>query len=329
MEPAEFTLVADAAPEAYFERLKDNPDLITASRLKRLANPYEDRWCQMETDSKAKQDGSLIDCLWLTPQLYEKRYVIMPEDAPKRPDKRQKEAKKPSPETVHAIEWWAEFEQRAYGKTIITADDLATAKAAVDALNEHPDTREIHNVSEKQVAGYAALQFFPGGKAYPTKILMDLLPEDISAWGDSIVDLKALRSVDERIMSWAVEDFDYHVRAAHYLDTYNAIADILGYPPRRRYILAAICKTTLEIKIQEIDPIDIDGGRQVIRHRITKLEDYRRRGEPKVAVNRGVGMISRPQAARWRDINAGIIDPPPRPLKGFSAIDEFDPTNSD
>ena len=78
--------------------------------------------------------GSMIDC-WLTEgeEAFNARYVYVPADAPKKPTAAQLKAKKPSPETLEAIAYWAQFGDRipVMGED---ADILPEAVAAVKAL---------------------------------------------------------------------------------------------------------------------------------------------------------------------------------------------------
>lgn len=291
----------------YFALNQKNPDLITASRIKRLKNPFREKW---DTEDKLSTAsfiirGDLVDCLWLVPHEYKKRFVLMPADAPRKPDKRQLEAKKPSAETTAAIMWWKAFSQKAIGKTIISQEQLEEAEGLVKQLNEHPDARRIHDVSEKQIAAVSEQRWFD--KTYPTKILIDLLPEDVSEYGDAIVDLKIYSMIEDDDLSRHIENLEVHVRAAHYLDTFNSASDI--EMPRRRYILIVMEPTVGEIRLIQIDDDDIEDGRQIIKHRIGLLESFRANGEPRVAHHRGITTIARPKWAKNRDLFNGITEP--------------------
>lgn len=74
----------------------------------------------------------------------DKRYVVVPAGAPKRPTKVQLNAKKPSEETIAAIAWWSAFEKDNAGLEIVDADMLADSEqvgySITKALNAYDIT---------------------------------------------------------------------------------------------------------------------------------------------------------------------------------------------
>jgi exodeoxyribonuclease VIII len=65
------------------------------------------RWEEQPTEALLL--GSALDCLRLENGLFASKFITVPPDAPKRPSSVQRNAKKPSPETVGAIAWWNRF----------------------------------------------------------------------------------------------------------------------------------------------------------------------------------------------------------------------------
>ena len=63
-----------------------------------------------DDDTTALEFGRAIHCYILERDVFEQTYIVLPEDAPKRPTKRHVEAAKPSPSTLEAICWWEEFD---------------------------------------------------------------------------------------------------------------------------------------------------------------------------------------------------------------------------
>ena len=81
--------------------------------------------------------GSALHTLVLEPELFDGQFVCMPDDAPRRPSSVQLNAKKPSPETIAAIEWWDKFRTATQGKTVLDADqwdDVHNMAASIRAL---------------------------------------------------------------------------------------------------------------------------------------------------------------------------------------------------
>lgn len=89
----------------------------------------------VEEEKAGHLHGNLAHCSFLEPNEFTKRYVILPEDAPKKPTAAQWNAKKPSPESVMAMEWWSEFGKKNSGKRIITAEEGETCFRQSENLN--------------------------------------------------------------------------------------------------------------------------------------------------------------------------------------------------
>jgi len=66
------------------------------------------------------------------------RFAFVPADAPKKPTDKQREAARPSIETVNSIHWWDLFAQQNQGKTILSADDKVIIEGACQAIDTHP-----------------------------------------------------------------------------------------------------------------------------------------------------------------------------------------------
>jgi hypothetical protein len=85
-------------------------------------------------DSPALRIGSLTHMLVLQPELFTTSVICTPEDAPKKPTQKQREAKKPKAETLEAIAWWDNFEQASQGKMVVALDEYQEAVLAGQAL---------------------------------------------------------------------------------------------------------------------------------------------------------------------------------------------------
>jgi len=80
-------------------------------------------------ETEALAFGSLTDFVLLEPGRFEHEAVVEPEigegGAPKRPNKRQLEAKKPSPDSIAQINFWQAWDAENAGKIIVKASDYA------------------------------------------------------------------------------------------------------------------------------------------------------------------------------------------------------------
>ena len=68
--------------------------------------------------------GQAFECLIDPNVIFSDLYYTIPENAPKKPTKTQINAKKPSEETVKAIEWWESFNNTVAGKIELTHDEI-------------------------------------------------------------------------------------------------------------------------------------------------------------------------------------------------------------
>lgn len=101
------------------------------------------------------RQGTLIHTAVLEPDSASSRYIMLPEDAPKRPTSAQLNAKKPSPETVEAIKWWDDFSQKAEGKEVITKEWWDMAWACRKAIFEEPSAAKILAQGQPEQAIFA------------------------------------------------------------------------------------------------------------------------------------------------------------------------------
>ena len=69
--------------------------------------------------------GSAFHTLVLEPELFDKEYIVESANAPKRPTETQRNAKKPSNQTLSAIAFWDSFDDKAKGKTFISLDKFS------------------------------------------------------------------------------------------------------------------------------------------------------------------------------------------------------------
>jgi len=153
--------------------------------------------------------GNAIHTYILENDKFENRYVIVPEDAPKRPTKAQINAKKPSPESVKAVEWWGEFNKVNGSKIVLKHDDMETIKCMHDALYNDAFAKDLMNSiteTEKElmwtddVTGIEMKGKWDGGNDALT------------------IDLKSCVNAQPDIFSRAAYDMGYDRQSALYLD---------------------------------------------------------------------------------------------------------------
>lgn len=92
-----------------------------------------------EEDTPAKRAGKILHTCILEPDRFASRYVVVPPDAPRCPSITQRNAKKPSPDTIYAIDWWDSFEASNQGKEIIKQEEWDEFNATADSIRKNPE----------------------------------------------------------------------------------------------------------------------------------------------------------------------------------------------
>lgn len=170
------------------------------------------KWWQLaylrKSIERTTPDGALqglaLDC-YLTegPITFAKRFPLLPEDAPKRPSKTQLNAKKPSPDTVAAIQWWQEWDAAHPDAEYLNANDRAILADAVDAVRKCCVWSDLEKALPQRTIRRQSESLGLGLQSRP-----DWLRED----GAVLWDLKKTRDLDR----FGAQAFDlgYHLQAA-------------------------------------------------------------------------------------------------------------------
>lgn len=83
---------------------------------------------------------------------YSERFATVPEDAPKRPTAKQVNAKKPSPETLAAIDFWQEFNRVNGDKTILSPKAETIAQGCAAGILANPTAAMLLKGAETEVS---------------------------------------------------------------------------------------------------------------------------------------------------------------------------------
>ncbi len=253
-------------------RLPDlaNAGYVSASLLSEVRNPIKFLSDVPRTQTGAMSWGSLVDCLWTTPELFDSTYATLPPDAPRRPTEAQKTAKNPSESSIRSVQWWEKWEKESSSKIVVPPEQLVEAQKAVKMLHMHPLAAELLAHSETQVTlmGEAPehLGLPPGTKA---KAMMDLLPTE-GKWKNAIVDLKTTNFISENQMHDAMFTYDYVMKMAFYA----IMAEAAGYRRRDRAILIwSGSNAPYEVVVREIT--DLEFGKQIVMKRVERLKSMK------------------------------------------------------
>lgn len=191
--------------------------VMSASQLKDFAGcPKRWRDGYEGEDTKSTDWGSLIDCLALTPNEIEKRFAVCPEfyaDA-------KTGENKPWNFNSNACKQWKEAN---FGKQIVKHRDWEEANNALVVMRRDETICDVIDCSEKQVQLMCNYEDAETGVTVPLKCLLDLVPDcRHERLGNSLVDLKTLRSAHPRAWKNQVNEYGYDLSAALYLDAYNS-----------------------------------------------------------------------------------------------------------
>ena len=243
---------------------------VSASLLSKVRNPMRFLTSGEEKTTAKMHWGSLVDCLWTTPELFKQTYCMLPNDRPRRPTDIQINAKNPSQSTIDSIRWWNDWAKQSEGKIEISQDEYDEAMKAVAMLDRHPVARQIKDSSQKQVTlvGNApeCLNLPDGCKV---KSMLDLLPMS-GPYANSIPDLKTTNNLAENMIHNIMFTFDYVVKMAFY----SIVAEAAGLGKRDRAILIwQRSEHPYDVVVRELP--DIQFGKQVVLKRIEALKKMR------------------------------------------------------
>lgn len=166
-----------------------------------------------EKERAGQLEGQLAHCAILEPDEFDTRYAVLPADAPRRPTEAQWNAKKPSPESVEAMEWWTAWNKSSAGRTIITHDQRQTALRQAESVRRLPDVAEALAAGRPEVSAY---WIDPD-----TGVLCRCRPDWVHPAGDNgviLLDVKTYSDASPAEFARQIARKRYHVQDAFYSD---------------------------------------------------------------------------------------------------------------
>lgn len=257
---------ADAVSKTRLDTFRRNPELYRRIFVAKTA--------QKPAPTEAMIFGNACGCWALEGvQAYTQRYIVLPEDAPKRPTKAQINAKNPSTDSLKAMEWWGDFNRRAEGKTILTPEDQQQVLRCHDALQR--DARWV----ELTKGGRPEVTFRIQGEHFPVQCRPDWWNDDgcaLSGGYPYIVDLKTIAKLpkdDPDHLPWHIAECGYHRSAWMYPEV---VATALGWPldlPRPRFFLFFVEKEEpYATEMVEFTETDIEVGEREVTDALIRLQ---------------------------------------------------------
>jgi exodeoxyribonuclease VIII len=176
-----------------------------------------------EESTAAKDFGRAFHTSVLEPHKFFSTYCVVPPEAPKKPTAAQWNAKKPSPDSMAAMDWWRQWMGDNQGKLILSAKDydmaIGMGNSARSAIWELPDGDggiitipggELIDMCEKEVTYY----WTDPRTGIKCKCRVDLDCEELSFGGD----LKSCMSAHPETFARTMTTYRYHQQHAHYCD---------------------------------------------------------------------------------------------------------------
>lgn len=230
-------------------------DALSATGLKQLArSPWHYRNRVDIDPTPAMLRGTLAHCAVLEPEAMAQRYVVLPEDAPRKPTRAQWEAKKPSAESLAAMDWWRQFKDESAGRDLVSFADYALCQAQLAAIAAQPELAELLRAGRGEVSIF----WIDEATGIYCKARPDWLP---TANGQSIrpLDLKTCADESPNGFGRAAARLRYDLQAAHYTDGIEAVtgltvdAFVFGAVSSKPPILAVPYILTDEVRDQGRD----------------------------------------------------------------------------
>ena len=177
-------------------------------------------------ETTARLVGHLAHCAILEPAEFDRRYAVLPPDAPRRPTSAQWNAKNPSADSMMAMAWWREWLAANEGRTVITHDQRETALRQAESVCRLPDIRDALDRGRPEVSAY--------WRDPVTGVLCRCRPDwrhDAGERSVILVDVKTYSNAAPAEFARQIARMRYHVQAAYYSDGYAQAAgvDVLAF----------------------------------------------------------------------------------------------------
>lgn len=224
-----------------------------------------------EPSSQSMELGTATHTLVFEPHKWADEITVIPADAPKKPTSVQRNAKKPSDDTIAAIKWWDDFYATASGRAIITQEQEQDARAMATAVRNHKEVLPylIHPSAKAELSLIASEKV--KGLDIVCKGRCDLLTMD----GTVIVDLKTTQDSSPEGFSKSFMSYGYWLQAAHYI----AIARASGLPVERFIFIAVESSQPHCVAMYELSAESLEKAFAIRKRLMETLSDCIARNE--------------------------------------------------
>lgn len=216
-------------------------------------------------------EGQLAHCAVLEPNEFVKRYVTVPPNAPRRPTDAQWNAKNPSPDSIAAMDWWREFNERTGGKVIITAAQYETAMRQAQSIRKLPEIAEALERGKPEVTA----MWIDAITGEPCRCRPDWVA-DFGGRRVVLLDVKTCSDASADEFRRQIARKRYHVQDAFYSDGYAAATgiDVMGF-----VFVAVESEWPYVANAMILDERSREQGRADYRRNLATYSACRQRGE--------------------------------------------------
>ena len=264
-------------------------DALSATGLRLLSrSPWHYRNRIDGEPTRTMLRGTLAHCAVLEPDAMSARYVVVPEDAPRKPTKAQWAAKNPSADSKAAMVWWTLFEQANAGRDLVPHEDYLLCQMQLQAVTQQPELSTILRSGRGEVS----LFWIDEQSGIYCKARPDWLNTDDPR---AVVPMDMKTCADESPSGFgrAAARLRYDLQAAHYTAGVEAV---LG--PVDRFVFGAVTNKppVLAVPYTLTDEIR-DQGRDERRELIERFAWCQRENEWP-AYGAGIQMLDFPAYAK-------------------------------
>ena len=226
--------------------------------------------------------GSALHDAILLPQLFEEKYVCMPDTIKIR---RGKE--------------WEAFKASVSDKTILTAEEFDLVRILKDRVMSHKICRNIFKEGEPEYSYFGEIEVM--GQKIKTKCRPDFVSRSC------LIDIKSTIDGSYDSFKRAILKYRYHVQAAWYLDTVNQVMREIekDWVDIDTFIFVAIEKEApYPIAVYMLDRESIDLGRKQYQDDLKTLASYLLDPKPTLGyTDDAIQMIGCPNYAFYEEIS--------------------------
>lgn len=251
--------------------------------------------------------GSAMHKMVLEPETWDEEFVVVPDDAPRKPTVAQRNAAKPSSSTLDAIAYWDAFEKANTGKDIVTKKELDKMFAMHAVLQSH----------SFEIDGYRipTLNLFKNGHAETsmywqdedTGVLCKGRPDYLS--DGFMADYKTAMDGSMYGFQKSMADFGYYRQAPFYLDGMRVASG--GEMNHNRFVFVVQeKKEPFEVFVYAIGQTSMDIGREDYKKLLTRyVENEENYGPLKgnVPWPMACGTIMDVELPQWAMYQGGLV----------------------